>query len=246
MFKKNKNTLFTTGLILSIFLSFFFVKLVEAASYEQLNKGPGILSINYISQSVVLGEGSIVAVGTAPAESEIIAQILDPQKQVISKQETLSSKDGYWSISINQGLDVGSYQLLVTAINSYSQVSSSVVSDFIKIIPRPTLVLGSFEINQTWFFLCLIILLSVAFVGGWHSYDSWLGQVDRRVVIAKRDVENVFENIENNIDSLLKNYVNNHTDKCDLNNIKDGLKKIKNNLKKSGRYVVDNIKDIGK
>lgn len=106
--------------------------------------------------------------------------------------------------------------------------------------------LGSFEINQTWFFFGLIILMLIAFIFGWFSYDNWLEQVDRRVTVAQRDVKNIIDNIDDDINELLKNYTSGNPDKTHISQMQALLKNMKNNIEKSRRYIIDNIREIEK
>ena len=106
--------------------------------------------------------------------------------------------------------------------------------------------LGTLEISQTWLLFGIILLMLIAFIIGWFSYDNWLEQVDRRVTVAQRDVKNIIDNIGDDIDELLKNYTKGNPDEGHINQMKILLKNMKNNLEKSRGYIIENIKEIEK
>ena len=233
------------GLILIVIISsvFVFSSYTNSAVVNQSVKDSKIICV---SRSVVAGEGPIVSVGRALALQKLVIQLEDKYKEIVYEQITQTDDSGNWYVSIDKDLNVGEYQLLVTPHDIEADNTSTIVSEIIKVRSRPTLVLGSFEINQIWFFFGLIILLSVAFVSGWYAYDKWFEQLNRRVIVAKRDVSNVFNNIDNDIDELLKNYTVENIEKCDFGKMKSILKNMKVNLEKTRHYIIDYIKDIQK
>ncbi len=200
--------------------------------------------ITYVSRSVIIDEGSIVAGGTALANEQVIVQIQNAQKQIVSEQIVPVDESGNWNITIYNTFGAGNYQLLATARDNNMASSLPVLSEVIKVKQRPMLVLGSLEITQSWFFIGLIGILFVAFGAGWFGYYKWKAQLDRKVVIAQRDIVNIFDNLENDINELLKNYADGNPDEAHLIQMKTTLKSMKEDLEKSRSYVVDNIREI--
>jgi hypothetical protein len=236
-----------TGLI--FFLSgLLFFSTANAATSTKMSDVLPVASpvIIYVNHSVVAGEGPIIAVGMASIKTKVVVQLLDDQKQIVFEQIVPIDPNGHWSVSIDKTLNVGEYRLSAIATDEKMASSLPAVSDIIKISPRPTFVMGNLEINQVWFFFGLILLMLFAFIVGWFSYDNWLEQVDRRVTIAQRDVKNVIDNIDNDIDELLKNHTNTNHGECDLSQTKSILKNIKKNLEKSRGYIINNMRDIEK
>jgi hypothetical protein len=203
-------------------------------------------TISYVNRNIIVDEGSIVAGGTALPKVNVLVQVQNDQKQIVAKQTAISDENGNWNIVINQTLGVGNYQLLVTAQDKNMASSFPAISDVIKVKQRPVLALGGLEINQTWFFVDLIIILIGAFFAGWFAYRKWREKLGKRVIIAQRDVINIFDNLDKDINELLKNYTEGTLDKGHVFQMKSTLKNMKENLEKSRRYVVDNIREIEK
>lgn len=200
--------------------------------------------ITYINRRVNVGEGQITAGGTTSVGMEIITQIQDSNKQIIFEQIVPVDANGNWNITISRALSSGNYYLLATARDKNMASSFPTVSESIKVRPKPVLVLGSLEITQVWFFIILIIILLGSFGAGYFTYHKWRGQLGRRVVIAQRDVINAFDNIEKDIDILLKEHDGENISKSKTSEIKIILKRMKENVSKFHQYVVDNIREI--
>ncbi len=203
-------------------------------------------SINYLSQKIIVDESGITAGGVSTPRGEVIVQVQNAQKQVVFEQTVPTDDNGNWNVVVNKSLVVGDYYLRVTARDENMASSLPVISDVIKVKIRPMLTFGNFEITQMWFFVYLIIILLFSFGMGWFSYHNWKGRLDRRLMIASRDVANVLDNTTGDIDKLLKNNFNNEISKSHLVEIEYTLKKIKKNLEKSSTYIIDNIREISK
>lgn len=200
--------------------------------------------ITYVNRQVIVDEGGIVAGGTATIGEDVIAQVQNSQKQIVFEQVVPVDPNGNWNITINKSLSLGDYHLLATSRNKEMSSSFPAVSETIKVKMRPILVLGGLEINQTWFFTILILIILISFAAGWFNYYRWRGQLGRRIVIAQRDVVNVIDNLNNDIDKLLKNYTSGKGEESALAETEYTLKEMKGNLEKSRRYVVGNIRKI--
>lgn len=200
--------------------------------------------ITYVGRSVIVNEEGINAGGTASLGVEIIAQVQDSQKQIVTEQTTSVDSNGNWNILINKFLNTGDYNLLVTARDKNMASSFPARSETITVKQRPVFVLGSLEISETWFFVYLIIILLGTFGAGYFTYYKWRGRLEKRVTIAERDVLNIFDNLKNDIDKLLKDTADGKFSESEIAETEYTLKSMKENLEKSRRYVVDNISEI--
>jgi hypothetical protein len=201
--------------------------------------------ISYVNNLVIVNEGAITAGGTAIPEAEVIVQVQNSQEQVVAEQIAPVDINGNWSITITKALNTGDYHLLITARDKTLASSFPVRSELIKIRPRPVLILGGIAITQTWFFVGLIVLLLGSFGTGWFAYYRWRGQLGRRVVIAQRDVVNILNNIEKDLNKLIKNSAGGELTTSEITEMKYTLKEMSKYIEKSRRYVVDNIREIG-
>ena len=203
-------------------------------------------TIGYVNRSVILNEGQIVAGGTSPAGVEIVAQIQNTEKQIMTEQVVTLDNNRNWNVTINKSLIAGNYYLLVTSRDENMASSFPVSSQTINVKPRPMLVIGSLEITQVWFFVIFILILLLSFGAGVITYYKWRGQLGRRVTIAQRDVINTLDNLEEELDKLIKNYGSRSSSDDNLSENKRILKNAKENLEKSRKYVVDNIREINR
>ncbi|MFA5932252.1 MAG: hypothetical protein WC793_02645 [Candidatus Paceibacterota bacterium] len=202
--------------------------------------------ITYVSRSMVANEEGIHAGGTASLGVEIIAQVQNSQKQIVAEQTTSVDSNGNWDILINKFQNPGEYNLLATARDKNMASSFPATSESITVKQRPVFVLGSLEISETWFFIYLIVILLGAFGAGYFTYYKWRRKLEKRVTIAERDVLNIFDGLRNDLDKLLKDTADCKFSESEIAETEYTLKKMKENLEKSRRYVVDNISEINK
>ena len=123
-------------------------------------------------------------------------------------------------------------------------MSYPVDSDVFAVRPRPVLVLGSFQLTQFWFFMLLIMILLAGFGAGWLFLRLKGQQQARKVMIAQRDIINVFANIQKDIDTILEKYADDKIDESEISEIKHLVKKIAENLGKGRKYIVEDIGEI--
>lgn len=108
---------------------------------------------------------------------------------------------------------------------------------------HPFLVIGGFSLTQSWFFVLLIGCIALGIIAGWSSYRLWRARVQRKVVIAERDVMNSFAMIGNDIAKLLKNKAAPATPDREAT-AEFLLKDMQGRVEKAQKYVVENIKEI--
>ena len=202
--------------------------------------------ITFVNRQIIVNEDRVNAGGTALPNTEVIVQVQNSQKQIVAEQIAPVDANGNWTITINKILIIGDYQLLVRTQDKNMASSFPVTSDTIKVISKPMLILGNVNITQAEFFIILILILLGSFGAGWFGFRKWRAQLDRRVVIAQRDVVNILNNSKNDIEKLLNNYTDGTLSKSDLAEMEDVLKKMKDNFEKSYRYIVENIREINK
>ncbi len=202
--------------------------------------------ITYVSKSVIEDNSIITAGGTASTKGEIITQLKNSEKQIVYEQIIPIDSNGNWNITISKSLPKGDYKLLATTRNENMASSYPVVSGTITIKQKPVLVVGILEISQTMFYISLIIILLSSFGAGWFSYRKWREQLERRTIIAQRDVSNILDGLKIDINKLLKNYSNGNLSDSEQSEMAFTLKKMRNDLEKSHSYIVDNIREINK
>lgn len=203
-------------------------------------------TITYVSRNIILDEGVITAGGTATTKGEINIQLQNSNNQVLFEQSIPVDNSGNWNITISKSLPKGEYHLLATARDENMASSFPIVSDTIQVKQKPMLVLVGIEISQTWFFIDLILILLASFGTGWFLNYKWREQLGRKIIIAQRDVSNILDVLKIDIDKLIKNNTDGKLSQSDLTEMDFTLKKMKSNLEKSYKYIVDNIREINK
>ncbi|MEI6378215.1 MAG: hypothetical protein WCO55_01010 [Candidatus Falkowbacteria bacterium] len=201
--------------------------------------------IKAVSQYVYTNEGDISINGTSLADSKVRLRLTDKNGTILTALQVQADSNGNWSSQFSGPFKKGSYYIEVTVEDARGALSLPVKSSLLNIKVKPLLTLGGFGITQGWFFFLLIVIILGTFGAGWQTYSLWRAQLSRRAVIAQRDVVNVFNNIEKDLDKVIAD--NSLRGKHDpvSSEIKFILNNVKRNLAKARRYIVDNIKQIG-
>lgn len=202
--------------------------------------------ITSITKDVFVGEGNLDAVGTALPDVALQIELKTEGGQVEQSTEVRSDVHGSWSIRFDKPLKKGGYVIEVVARDARGALSYPVVSDVFRVRPRPALVLGSLEITQFWFFTIVILILLGGVGLGWLVIRLKRQQQARKVMIAQRDIANVFSNIKKDTDKILDKYSDDKIDEAEISEIRHLTKKVEENIEKGRKYVIDDVGDINK
>lgn len=200
--------------------------------------------ITFVTKDVFYGENKLAINGTSIPNIKISLALKDKFDSIISSTQVTSDSSGNWSGIFNDPLKKGTYTIEATAQDERGASSLLVTSETISVKEKPILTLGGIEITQFWFFIGLILIIVAAFLIGWFSYSMWKKQVGRKIVIAQRDALNVFAMMEKDIEKLLKNYVDGVIDNREASEMEYLLKKMKENIAKTKKYIIENINQI--
>ena len=154
------------------------------------------------------------------------------------------NSDGNWEAVIDQPLKSGRHILEVIAQDKRGALSLPVLSDVFKVRARPLFTIGGIGITQFWFFIGLIAILILGFIGGYITHHLWRVQLRRKVVVAERDIATVFNIIKGDLDKMLRNYGDKKIDEREAAEMETLLKKLKADIEKMRKYVTDNIEDL--
>ena len=196
------------------------------------------------SQNVYTTEGDANVTGTAVPNGHVRLKLLNADGSVLRLIQVESDANGNWNGQFSGPFLKGNYSYEATAQDQRGALSLPVRSASFAVRVKPLLTLGGFAITQTWFFIIFIIIVLGTFGFGWLSNRLWRAQLMRRSIIAQRDVINVFNNVDTDLDKLIAdNALRLHKDPLSAE-IKFILNNIKRNLTKAKRYIIDNIKEI--
>ena len=202
--------------------------------------------MNFTSKDTFVGEGALIIGGTSIPNTSILLSIKDLNNSVISPIQTKVDNKGNWSTKFEQPLKKGTYFAEAIAEDTRGALSLPVKSETFTIRERPLLTIAGIEITQFWFFIALLIIILGGFATGWFSYQIWRTQLGRKTIIAQRDIINNSELIEKDISKLLKSIESRNVDIHKLTEIEFILRKIRDNITKDRKYIVENINEINK
>ena len=184
--------------------------------------------------------------GTAAEEVTIKILVKKKTGDIVAEGVAAADKSGNWEALINQPLKKGQHFVEVTAQDQRGALSLSVKSELFKVREKPLITIAGIGITQFWFFAGLLILLLVGFGVGGFSYRIWRTQLGRKAVVAQRDIAAMSNLLQKDIDKILTSYADKRVDEREAAEIEFLIKKIKDNLEKTKKYVTENIGEISK
>jgi len=198
------------------------------------------------SPTITLLSKDFLVRGTAAEEVTIKILVKKKTGDIVAEGVAAADKSGNWEALINQPLKKGQHFVEVTAQDQRGALSLSVKSELFKVREKPLITIAGIGITQFWFFAGLLILLLVGFGVGGFSYRIWRTQLGRKAVVAQRDIAAMSNLLQKDIDKILTSYADKRVDEREAAEIEFLIKKIKDNLEKTKKYVTENIGEISK
>lgn len=200
--------------------------------------------ITAVSQDVFMGEGGLEIKGTAIPGIAVLLTLKDKSGRIAYTMVTGVDDKGNWEAKFNQPLKKGRHRLEAVAQDMRGALSLVTKSEFIKVRERPLLTIAGIGITQFWFFASLILILVAGFAAGWFSYRLWRAQLERKIVIAQRDVVSSFQQLTKDIDKMLMRYADKKIEEYEASEIEFLLRRVRADLTKMQKYIVENIEEI--
>lgn len=204
-------------------------------------ESPVITSFN---KDIFIGEGDLLVRGTAKPDYIIRAVARKSSGDFIGEALATADKGGNWELVIDQPFKKGTYYLEAVAQDGRGALSLPVKSEQFKIREKPIFIVAGFGITKTWFFVGLIVILLGGFLSGWLFYHLWKAQLSRKAIVAQRDIVAMSENIKKDLDKALASYTDKQVNEQEAAEIEFLIKKVKDNLEKTQKYVTKNIEEI--
>lgn len=202
-------------------------------------------SITFINKNIFAGEGEILIRGTASVDLVKIS-LKRETGDVVATADAVVDKQGSWETIVEHPLRRGLYLFEVVAQDQRGALSLPVKSELFKVREKPLFTVAGFGITQFWFFTALIILLLGGFGVGIFSHRLWKVQLSRKTIVAQRDVVSSFDVIGKDVEKALSGYADKRITKSEASEIAFLLKKVKDDLGKMQKYIVENIDEIRK
>jgi hypothetical protein len=207
---------------------------------------------------------SIDTAPPAPFKLEVVEGILtsNPAPHITYKTGDALSGIDHYSITVDNNNPIntlgtiyalplqspGKHLVKVYAIDKAG--NSAVNSVTVQIVEIPFLNILGISVTKSGLLFFSIIILIVIFGAGffyyWFYNNVWDKQRDRKVVLAERDIINTIDSVQKNIDKMLKNYTDKKIDEREAAEMNFILNKMKTDLEKTQKYIVDSIKQINK
>ncbi|MCX6780900.1 MAG: cohesin domain-containing protein [Candidatus Magasanikbacteria bacterium] len=200
-------------------------------------------TVSLQNKSVYTGEMGAVVSGTGLPGEHVLLETKNSVGVVMDKLETPVDEFGNWQAHFNDPLPKDTYYVEVTSHDARGARSFPIRSDIFTSREHPLMTIGGIEISQTNFFVTLFLIIAVGLLLGWILYRIWRLQLNRRSVIAQRDVMNTFTSSLESLDKILLG-LDGRRLKTDPSETKFLLADLKEKLKKAQKYIIDNIKEI--
>jgi hypothetical protein len=201
-------------------------------------------TVNLINKDIFAGEGNLAVGGTAIANIELLLSVKDLKNKIFISEAIKSDAKGNWEKIFDQPLRNGKYKIEAQARDSRGALSLPATSEVFKVSPKPLFTIGGFGVTQGALFSGLLVILLGGFGAGWFSYRLWRVQLERKAIVAERDVAGAFDVVRGDLDQMLAKYADRRVDEREAAEIEFRLKKIKANLEKTQKYIEENIDEI--
>lgn len=211
-----------------------------SAEYKALPIEPPAFS--EIPDRVFIGEGNLVAKGTAMPGRSVLLIIRGRGGEYIDSTEGVVDEKGNWSAEIDRPLSGGVYYAEAVSIDTRGARSLPIRSENIIAKPRPVILINGFGITPAGFYVTIISALIAAFIAGRYYDRKMSGRRSLRIAIVNRDVMNMLD--------LIKKDILKASDSSDAVGNKVGkeirflLGKAAGNIDKMNRYVTESIEEI--
>jgi len=197
--------------------------------------------IGFVSKSVYIGEGGLEVRGSGVPEYSVVVSIKDIVGEgTVSSASVSVDEDGNWFSKIDEPLKKGKYFVEVISRDDRGAISLPVRSDMVAVSAKPIVIFAGIGVTPGALFIIITILLLGGFAAGWFLNRQAGEQRKRKIVIAKRDIVNVFNLIKKDIATAMA--------------VKDGkpheimhhLEKATKDMEKMEKYIVEGVEEIDK
>jgi hypothetical protein len=214
----------------------------EMTSLQILPIAPPV--IVSVSKTTYVGEGPVQITGTTLADTTALVSIKNQSGYSSDQDPVKPDANGSWSAGIDLPNVRGTYYVEVVARDSRGALSLPVKSANFTVRDKPLFVLGSFEVTPTLLIFFLLILLVGGFFAGYFTQKLAKEQRGRRAIIAERDISVVFGLLRKDIDKMLSDYEDGVLTETESKEIEFYLKRMRDNLDKTKRYMTENVEEV--
>ncbi len=201
-------------------------------------------TIDYLTPRVYIGEGGLEAGGSSLPGYSVVVSLKNIEEAEIASTVVLTDESGNWFVQFNDPLRRGRYYIEATAKDSRGALSLPVSSEEIRASSKPIIVVGGIGITPEVLAFLFVLFVIGGFVAGRIAERKLSRRRRGRTIIATRDMMNVFNLVKKDVDAAT-----NAVDKSKTASppeVKYHLEKIKKDIDKMAKYLVQGVEEIGK
>lgn len=201
-------------------------------------------TVSSMTKDTYIGEGPLQIGGGTATGTTVSVSLKGENGDLISPaQQPAPDQNGNWSTSFELPSRGGKYYVEVLAQDKRGALSFPVKAPF-EVRPRPLFVFLGLEVTSGLLAVMLFILLLGGFVAGYYTQKLAKEQRGRRAIIAERDISVVFGLLRKDVDKMISDYEDGTLTAEESKEIEFYLKRMRDNLDKTKRYLSENVEEI--
>jgi hypothetical protein len=179
--------------------------------------------------------------GSAISNAEVIITMLDEEDVLVLENTVPVDDQGIWNFTLERTLRKETYSITAKTRDERGAISFPTDPIKIKVTDKPLIVIGSLEFSlKNLVFIGIALLIAVA-VFFWRDTIKKTLSLQRRSVVAAKDLRNVLELLKQAVANLQIELGRTRINKAQANN---AMKQVTKNLEKIDRYVIKDIEEI--
>lgn len=179
--------------------------------------------------------------GSAIPNTEVIITMLDEENILVLENTVPVNELGIWNFTLERTLRKETYSITVKTRDERGAISFPTDPIKIRVTDKPLIVVGSIEFSFRNLVLIGIALIAAVAIFFWRDTIKRALSLQRRSVIAAKDLRNVLELLKQAVANLQIELSRTRVNKVQANN---AMKQVTNNLEKIDRYVIKDIEEI--
>lgn len=201
-------------------------------------------TLSLVSKDVFTNEGGLGLSGTALPNIKVRLDLKNETGDVFFEKDADVNQTGNWSAVFTNPLNNGTYIVSAVAIDERGAQSLPVILPPISVKDRPILTIYGIAITQLALIWILIALLVGGFASGFFLNNKFKKQREDRILIAERDIINVFKGAKANIAKAIEAFSDKKLTDEEIASIEFTLKQTIDSMEKAEKYVAENISEI--
>lgn len=198
-------------------------------------------AITFVTEKMFFGtKGGLVIKGTSLPVIDVRVFVDKEEGGLITEKIARSDKDGNWDIVIDEPLGIGKYIVSSQARDTRGALSLVVKSDkVVNVETQPIIKFGAIEVGAGGSAVFLLIILIAGFGTGYWYFREKQRRLHVQVTITSRDYAQLYKLIDQDMEKLTTEF-----DKMNVTEQKFILNRIKENINKIEKYLLDELKNI--